>query len=176
MLDMTTTSAPIPAWGDTIQRGDVVLFRFPHAEGDANDAPKSRTCLVLDIETRNGRRVVELAYGTSVDSRINVGHEIDVDQPAEMAAAGVHKPTRFVGARRIVVGFDHEGWDINPTHPSPVIGRLARQALARMNAVRARIPAARDIAADRRAVPRRPFTVEHRRSRKPALRRQGVRS
>ena len=32
MLDMTNISVPVPAWSDTIQRGDVVLFHLPCAE------------------------------------------------------------------------------------------------------------------------------------------------
>ena len=54
MFDMTNTSAPIPAWSDAIQRGDVVLFHFPCAEDSATETPKSRTCLVLEVETRDG--------------------------------------------------------------------------------------------------------------------------
>ena len=82
-----------------------------------------------------------------------------------LALAGVRKPTRFVCSRRIWVTLDHPGWDTNPAHPSPVIGHLAPAATRRMNAIRARNHALRDIAIDRRSSRRRDFTVEHRRRR-----------
>ena len=172
MFDMTNNSAPAPAWNDTIQHGDVVLFHFPCAEGGATGTPKSRTCLVLDVQDRDGRRFVELAYGTSVASRLNVGHEIDIFEPAEMTAAGVRKPTRFVGARRVIVAVDHSGWDLNPRHATPVIGHLGPLGMARMNDVRARIEAMRDIAAERRDQRGRPITVEHRNRRSEAIARR----
>ncbi|MER2509256.1 MAG: hypothetical protein ABTQ27_10910 [Amaricoccus sp.] len=79
--------------------------------------------------------------------------------------AGLRRPTRFVCARRLWVSLDHPGWDVNPKHPTPVIGALTSEGMARLNAIRARIHALRDIAADRRASRRRDFTVEHRRRR-----------
>lgn len=131
--------------------------------------PASAMISLLPPETLRG-------YGTSVDSRKNVGYEIDVSKPEAMAAAGVRKPTRFVCARRIIVTVDHPGRDLNPRHATPVIGRLAPEAMERMNAIRARIHAARDIIADRRAAKRRPFTVEHRRGGKIAFGRREVQS
>lgn len=165
MLDMTPTSTPIPAWQTTLQRGDVVLFRFPCAEEHPTEAPKRRTCLVLEVEDRGDRRFVELAYGTTAQTTANVGDEIHVVDPCDTALAGVRRPTRFVCARRVTVAIDHPGWDINPAHPSPVIGRLAPAAFSRMNAIRAKIHALRDAATDRLASRRRSFTVEHRRRR-----------
>jgi hypothetical protein len=64
-----------------------------------------------------------------------------------------------------MVSLDHSGWDLNPKHPSPILGRLLPKAMTRMNAIRAKVHALRDIAADRRATRRREFTVEHRRRR-----------
>ena len=66
MIDMTNTSAPAPEWSDIIQHGDVVLFHFPCAEDGATETPKSRTCLVLEVETRDGSHFVKLAYGATV--------------------------------------------------------------------------------------------------------------
>lgn len=168
MFHSSITPAPMPAWGNTLQRGDVVLFRFPCAEPGASDASKRRTCLVLDIEMRAGRRFVELAYGTSADTTANVGQEIHVGEESEMTRAGVRRPTRFVCSRRVIVGLDHPGWDINPHYPSPIVGHLSDRALTQMNTIRARIHALRDIATDRRSARGRPFTVEHRRPKAPA--------
>lgn len=165
MPQLNTLPAPMPAWGDDLRRGDVVLFRFPCAEEHPVEEPKRRTCLVFDIEDRGGHRFVELAYGTSAESNANTGDEIHVFAPEERAVAGVRKPTRFVCSRRIWVTLDHPGWDINPAHPSPVIGHLAPAATRRMNAIRAKIQARRDIIADRHAARRQEFTVEHRRRR-----------
>ena len=167
MLMLKTQSAPLPAWVQTLQPGDVVLFAFPCAE--PNEPPKRRTCLVLDIVRTGSRPTVEIAYGTSADTSANVGLEIRVTSPDDMAAAGVRRPTRFVGARRMVVPFDHSGWDVNASHSSPVIGRLPAGPMARLHAVRARLHAERDIAADRRAEKRRTFTVEHRRRRSVSI-------
>lgn len=167
MLDMTQTptAAPPSDWRAHLQPGDVVLFRFPCAEPDPAEPPKRRTCLVFDVENRGGRRFAEIAYGTSADSRANTGDEIHVAAPEEMTRAGVRRPTRFVCARRVWVALDHPGWDVNPKHPSPILGCLLARGLAQMNAIRAKIHALRHIAADRRATRRREFGVDHRRRR-----------
>lgn len=165
MLQLNTLPTPMLTWGDDLKRGDVVLFRFPCAEEHPVEAPKRRTCLVLEVEDRGGHRFVELAYGTSATSNTNTGDEIHIAAPEERAPAGVRKPTRFVCSRRIWVTLDHPGWDTNPAHPSPIIGYLAPAAARKMNAIRARNHALRDIATDRRASRRRAFTVEHRRRR-----------
>jgi hypothetical protein len=175
MLQLNTLPAPMPAWGNDLRRGDVVLYRFPCAEEHPAEPPKRRTCLVLEVEDRSGRRFVQLAYGTSVESTANRGDEIRVFSPEETALAGVRKPTRFVCSRRIRVALDHPGWDINRAHRSPIIGRLAPTATRKMNAIRTRNHALRDIAADRRASRRRTFTVEHRRRRRVSLPGRAVR-
>lgn len=129
------------------ERGDVVLYRFPVAEEEAeSEAPKRRPCLVLDAFERGGERYVELAYGTSAKTRANRGYEVLVKQPVSRAAAGLNKPTRFVGARRITVHIGNSGFD-GPTDGPTVIGRLDDALQCRMNAVRARIQAEADIAA-----------------------------
>jgi hypothetical protein len=167
VLDMTQThtAAPPSDWRSSLQRGDVVLFRFPCAEPNPPEPPKRRTCLVLEVEERAGRRFAENAYGTTAETAANVGDDIHVSAPEEIEHAGVNRPTRFVCSRRITVPLDHPGWDLNPKHPSPVLGRLLPKGIARMNAIRAKIHALRHIAADRRATRRREFTVEHRRRR-----------
>ncbi|WP_323768522.1 hypothetical protein [Antarctobacter sp.] len=145
--DMTNAGHPV--------RGDVVLFRFPVTEEDAEPgAPKRRPCLVLDTFESGGERYVELAYGTSVSTRANRGYEVMVKQPASRAVAGLNKPTRFIGARRITVHIDNSGFN-GPTDGPTIIGRLDEALLNRMNAVRARIHAEADIAAHDREERRR---------------------
>lgn len=167
MLDMTQTqtAAPPSDWRAHLRPGDVVMFRFPCAEPEPAELPKRRTCLVIDIEDRCGRRHAVIAYGTTSETNANVGDEVRVSAPEEIAHAGIHRPTRFVCSRRITVPLDHSGWDLNPKHPSPVVGRLLPKAMTRLNAIRAKIHARRDVLADRRASRRREFTVEHRRRR-----------
>lgn len=130
-----------------LQRGDVVLFRFPLAEVDEEvGAPKRRPCLVLDTLTNGDERFVEIAYGTSANTRANRGCEVIVKQSAARETAGLSKPTRFVCARRIIVHVDHSGFHGRTKGPQ-ITGRLDEALLERMNAVRARIQAEADIAA-----------------------------
>jgi hypothetical protein len=176
MLDITTTPAPTPTWAHTLRRGDIVLFRFPCAEENPVEAPKSRTCLVLDVETREGRLHVHLAYGTSAWTRANVGNEIHIETPQDMAVAGVRKPTRVVCDRRTWATPEDPGWDLNPRHRSPVVGRLSPRGLAQMNAIRAKLQARIDIAAEHRSSRGRAFSVEHRRKRTLVSRLAGARA
>lgn len=130
-----------------LKRGDIVLFRFPLAEGDDEPgSPKRRPCLVLDTMTKGEERFVEIAYGTSADSRANRGYEVVVKQPAARETAGLSKPTRFVCARRIIVHVSHSGFHGRSKGPH-ILGHLDAPLLERMNAVRARIQAEADIAA-----------------------------
>ncbi|MBY6155931.1 type II toxin-antitoxin system PemK/MazF family toxin [Pseudooceanicola nitratireducens] len=129
------------------QRGDVVLFRFPLAEEDDEPGPpKRRPCLVLDTMTKGDEHFVEIAYGTSADTRANRGYEVIVKQTAARATAGLSKPTRFVCARRIIVHVNHSGFYGRAKGPH-IIGRLDEALMERMNAVRARMQAEADIAA-----------------------------
>ena len=140
---------------DRLARGDIVLFRFPTAEEEAEiGAPKRRPCLVLDTFERGGARYVELAYGTSAMTKANRGYEILVKQPASRAAAGLNRPTRFVGARRAIVNVNNIG-SSDMARGMEVIGHLDDALQARMHAVRARLQAEADIAAHDRAEKRR---------------------
>jgi hypothetical protein len=138
-------------WAATLQRGDVALFRFPCADGGQI---KPRPCLVMEIARIGGETLIELAYGTTAQTSANRGYEVHIYRPIGMALAGLRRPTRFVGARRIIVSARNGGFDVSPGYRSPVIGRLDGRGLERMNAVRARIHAERDIAADRRQAER----------------------
>ena len=161
-------------WQDRLSHGDVVLFRFPVADGDG-EPPKPRPCLILDLVTIAGTTLVTLAYGTTAHTNANRGYEIHVTRAEAMRAAGVHRPTRFVGARRITVSADHHGFAANRAGTA-VVGRLAEPEFDRLNAVRARIHAEADMAAERHAARRRdrwretrPVTVEYRRPKRLTL-------
>ena len=169
MLDDTSTDLiTTTAWQDHVSHGDILSFRFPLAEEESTEAPKVRPCLVLDIEKMGSQRYALLAYGTTSYRRSNVGYEIHVRRRAEYLAAGLNEPTRFVGARRMFVPLGHSCFDICRTTGSAVLGRLNGAPFAAMNAVRGRIHAEADIAADRRSRRRRwlrrnrDFTVESR--------------
>jgi len=176
MPDMTTNPRSGPAWAETLRRGDIVLFRFPYAEADAHETPKSRTCLVLEAGVRDGQRCVTLAYGTSANTRANVGSEIHIATAEDMRAAGVRKLTRIVCDRRITVSLDDPGWDLHPRHASPVIGHLSPRGRVEMEAIRARLAPRNPRAAARAATAGRPFTVEHRRRRRLTARPAGGRA
>jgi hypothetical protein len=169
MLDsIQTTLAMTPAWRDLITPGDIVSFRFPLAEEGNSGRPKARPCLVLDVEEHGGKRYALLAYGTTSRRRSNTGYEVHVRRRTDYLSAGLNEPTRFVGARRLLVPLNHSGFSVCRATGSAVLGRIGGAALAAMNAVRGRIHAERDIAADRRAGRRsrvdlgrgRGFTVE----------------
>lgn len=125
-------------WQDSLQRGDVVLFRFPVDDGDGDDGadqPKARPCLVMERAVLQGVTFLKLAYGTSAMTRANRGHEVRVTRPEGMRTAGVREPTRFVGARAILVSPEHSGFALGPAG-SPVIGRLDAGLVARMDRIR----------------------------------------
>ncbi len=174
MLD-NPTKLPITSdrnsWISELSWGDIVSFRFPVDGG--GELPKKRPCLVLDTLTSGGKRYAVLAYGTSVRSSSNSGYEVRLGAQ-DAIEAGLHRATRFIGARRLTVSLDHDGFVAPDTSGNPIIGRLSGSAFDRMNAVRGRIHAETDIAAEHRAERRdRPkprhrrtqppeFTVEHR--------------
>ncbi len=177
-FDPEPTPPAAPCWRDQLQAGDVVLFVYPIRLPGDGDLPKTRPCLVLDIERRGGTSYAVLAYGTSADSDANRGYEVSVTSAAEVAAAGLTRPTRFVGFRRLMVPLASSDFRPIPSTGSPVIGRLGPAARKRMNAVRGRIHAEADIARERRAQARRerqtrrsprPVTVERIASRRAGL-------
>lgn len=175
MLKPTDHSVQATAWRDQLRPGDVVLFRFPCAEAKPAEKPKRRTCLVVETTERSNSRLVELAYGTSIEGGLNVGDEVHVTATDEMAAAGVRRPTRFVCARRIMVTVDYSGWDINRAHPSPIVGHLSEATKQRLNAIRCKISAHRAIAAEPQPIRKNDFKVEYRRRRTFARPRKAVR-
>ena len=136
-------------WQNLIERGDVVLFRYPLAdEGGAltGTRPKRRPCLVLDVFTKGGICFIELAYGTSAPTNANRGYEVRVGELASCYTAGLKRPSRFVCARRIIVSVNHSGFD-DDDDSGTLIGRLDPPLIERMNAVQARLQADADIQA-----------------------------
>ena len=181
MLDFTQTNPKMTAaWQDHIAHGDIVSFRFPLAEEGAREQPKARPCVVLDIERIGDHRYALLAYGTTSRRPSNVGYEIHIRKRDDYANVGLNEATKFVGRRRLLVPLAHRGFAICSDIGSPVLGSHNGAPLKRLNAVRGRIHAERDIAADRRRheAPRHPrfsavrdkdFTVEQRSPKRRAL-------
>jgi hypothetical protein len=156
MLDQTDYTPPSTDWQQRLSRGDIVRFRFPVKEPcTSGERPKLRPCLVLEIVDFGGTRFITLAYGTSADTKANRGQEVLVTKPASMQAAGLEKPTRFVCARRCHISHDHPGFEVAADIGTPVIGHLDEVLTERMNAVRARLQAEADIAAEAREARRR---------------------
>ncbi|CTQ48097.1 hypothetical protein [Jannaschia donghaensis] len=152
MLDSTPIIHTMTAeWRDHISPGDIVSFRFPLAEDGNRAHPKARPCLILDIEERGDHRFALIAYGTTSRRKSNIGYEVHVRRREDYAAAGLNRPTRFVGARRVLVSLDHSGFALCGATGSAVLGRIEGKPYEVMNLVRGRIYAIRDIAADRRA-------------------------
>jgi hypothetical protein len=143
------------AWRDHLSHGHIVLFRFPLSEGGEDAEVKARPCLVLDIETIAGARYAVIAYGTTSRRKANVGEEIHVRRRDAYVAAGLDEPTRFVGARRLLVPLTHSAFVTIADSGSPVMGRLVGSELERLNTVRGRIHALRDIATERLSTRRR---------------------
>ena len=166
MLDAAPTlSTMTAAWRDDVSYGDIVSFCFPLAEEGHTGRPKARPCLILDIEVRNGQRYALLAYGTTSRRQSNVGLEIHVRRRVQYMAAGLDKPTRFVAARRLLVPLTNSGFVVCGATGSAVLGRLEGNPFERMNAVRGRIHAMRDIAQDRRLSRRQGRTAKAERHR-----------
>jgi mRNA-degrading endonuclease toxin of MazEF toxin-antitoxin module len=156
MLYATTFSEVITdTWRDDLSHGDIVLFRFPLSEGGEDAEIKARPCLVLDIETIGDARYAVIVYGTTSRRKANVGEEIHVSRRDAYTAAGLNEPTRFVGARRILVPLTHKGFVEVSNTGSPVLGHLVDSEFDRLNAVRGRIHTLRDIATERHSKRRR---------------------
>mgnify|MGYP006271033925 CR=1 FL=1 len=122
---MFSTEIATPGWHAELRAGDVVAFRFPLAERRKRVVPKTRPCLVLAVSDRDGVPHALVAYGTSADTSANRGQEVAVATPAGMAAAGLHKPTRFVGARRMLVPLTSPRFRLRPETGAPILGKLS---------------------------------------------------
>ena len=140
-VDVTQTAN----WKAGIKIGQIILFRFPVREHGSEEQPKLRPCLVLNTRRMLGKVFVELAYGTSAQTTANKGYEVRILRDADANAVGLSRPTRFIGARRVIVSLDNPGFDVN-LFDSPVVGQLTGELFERLNAVRARLQAEADMA------------------------------
>lgn len=102
--------------------GDIVSFRFPKREGPTETA---RPCLVLEADDNE----VLIAYGTTSTTSANRGLELWVRH--DTGACGLHRPTRFVAARRIRVRRDDDRLVLNDAG-TPVIGHLTQDLEERL--------------------------------------------
>lgn len=134
---------PVALWADAVSRGDVICL-IP-TDPDGSDAPLP--CLVLEVEeARRGKRLL-IAPGVPGCADRDRAYEIGLRADPEWLAAGLIGPTRFLGAARIVLRSTSPRVHVPKGAVSPISGRLTGAALDRMNRVRARIHAERDIAA-----------------------------
>lgn len=106
------------------ERGDVVSCRFPLVEAPTLPGEKARPCLVLGVhQPAEGPMMVEIAYGTAAGTRSNIGFHFDVETDADRRAAGVHRVTRFVLARVVLVPLASP-WLAANAAGSATLGRL----------------------------------------------------
>lgn len=135
-------------WRQDLVLGDVVLFRFPTTEDlPEGEAPKRRPCLVLDTPQLGDRRFAKLAYGSSAYGSANRGYEILVRQAPSITMAGLNRPSRFTLKRVLLVSLDNPGFEAEKYGDSR-IGHLDESLMERLHALRARMQAEADIAAD----------------------------
>lgn len=142
-------------WTLTLTYGDIVSFRFPT---DDAAKPKARPCLVLDIVRKRGRRYAVLAYGTSSRCTHNAGQEVQLLNREEATLAGLDRPTRFVGARRVTVPVTSHGFVCCTELKTPVLGRVVGAEYARVLSIRSRLQI--EAAQARRERSRNQVTIE----------------
>ena len=100
-LMMTLTTQTVD-WRETLAAGQIVSFVFPSAEG-AHNLEKNRPALILSVDRSGPEALATVAYGTSRRTDANTGLELHVRSTVDMAMAGLHRRTRFVGARTTIV-------------------------------------------------------------------------
>ena len=130
-----------PSWRTGLAPGDIVAFRFPVVEELHTPPPKIRPCLVLDIQTLGHVDFAVIAYGTSAETAANRGYDIHVTEAQERVVAGLRRPTRFVGSRRIMIALDHPDFVVHGALKTPVIGRLSGRSHHAMKRMWGRIRA-----------------------------------
>lgn len=154
MFDQT----PSAVWTDELRIGDIAMCELPPAD-QPDAAPARRPWLLIDHETRLGRRCVVLAPLRDARPHAERGYEVVVALPRDLRAAGLRRRAVFGCRWPRVVPLD--------AIRGARLGRLEGDRLDRLNAVRARLHAERDIRAERlrqrldeqrdhRAPPRRP--------------------
>ena len=145
MLDIPNRPTSTRHWHDKICPGDVVLFRFPirNLNGEIGDC-KIRPCLVLERFEIEAGIFVELCFGISVPTRKATGLDVAIWQPELARNSGLHQPTRFQGARRLIVPVTHRNFEQRHSSNSPVIGSLDPALSDRLDIVRERIAQTRN--------------------------------
>jgi hypothetical protein len=130
-----------------LRAGDVVMCKFPSAEA-RRTLEKIRPCLVLDATDDE----IILAYGTTRDSHVRRSRELHVLRVEELAAAGLWRPTRFLGWRTVRLPCDSDR--LRPAPDGGVIcGHLSsryRRGLAHMRALACPDPALPETSRGRR--------------------------
>lgn len=129
-----------PAWIDELRIGDLVLCDLPPADRP-EEAALRRPWLLLDRFTRTGGPCLALAPLQQARLQAQRGYEIVVAMPRDLRSAGLRRRAVFACRRpRIVPVEEFRGTRI---------GRLQGDRLERLNAVRARLDAERDIRRER---------------------------
>ena len=150
LSNVIATASAAATWQDNLQRGDIVCARFPVSDSDGEPC-KLRPCVVMEIGEIDGTKTAVIAYGTTSEGKANAGYEVRLRRPEVLKALGLYAPTRFVCSRRLIVSLDNAMFEAPKGRGTPVLGRLSGEELERLNALRARLQAEADIAAERRA-------------------------
>ena len=99
---MTTVTIQTADWRETLAAGQIVSFIFPSAEG-AHKLEKNRPALILSVDRSGPEALATVAYGTSRRTDANTGLELHVRTAVDIAVSGLHRKTRFIGARTTIV-------------------------------------------------------------------------
>ncbi|UOA25300.1 hypothetical protein DSM110277_03754 (plasmid) [Sulfitobacter pontiacus] len=133
---MTDCNQTAPtAWQSDLKPNHIVAFRFPH-EHKSSVSPKVRPTLVLDVLTIGEERHAVLAYGTSSFRRRSHDLLVPVNCSVELEAASLFAPTKFDGARRILVPLSDAGFSCSCKLSTPILGHLTGRSADRVDIVR----------------------------------------
>ena len=116
---------------ELLQVGDIVTALFPHKEGPAKHA---RPCLILEVTDEE----LLIAYGTTSKSDANRGLDLSVREDPE--AHGLHRPTRFVCARRLRLPRT-DARLVADRHGRLFVGKLGQQYRPRLDDIHCEIAA-----------------------------------
>lgn len=113
----------MPVATDQPKVGDIVTARFPRREGPSEHP---RPCLVLEATDDE----LLLAYGTTSETDANRGLDLSVANDPD--TNGLHRPTRFVCARRVRLSrTDHRL--VSDRHGHLVVGTLGDESRPRLD-------------------------------------------
>ena len=126
-------------WAAAARPGDIAMFRFPLGESEAE--PKARPCLIIAARTEGSEIRLTVAYGTSAPTDANRGHDLILADATEAAQACLHRPSRFVLARRMTVSGRDARFACD-RHGTAVVGTLPPRLLGPMRTLVRRLGAA----------------------------------